>query len=269
MEVTQFLASHYGGGVLDLAQRETSMSCQRPVEMVGSRVWNGWLCDRKRNTLPYVLVAEIFRNGIGLIIVWTRPFEIRLILLWIYMRNVNMAHRPIFIMMVSLLLCSLRDMATTALTDQTTTKYGLITAWCSFSFGIKNRMAVIISGSMTVAKQYFSVTLYLQTYDSMSPPLSRIWYIRRGKALQGQMLKAKYMWWMVWTMRPFFLLVILRVIESAWMSRRSGKFHGSWQPYYQKLTFPTVKCFVRVSCLRVPSRGRTYLGAVYLPHQRR
>ena len=97
-----FVASHAEGGVLDISQSETSRICQRPVEMVITRGWNVWWCDRKRNTIPYVLMPEIFRNGIGLLIFWDKPFEIYPIWLWIYMRNVNMDHCPILIMVVSL-----------------------------------------------------------------------------------------------------------------------------------------------------------------------
>ena len=62
------MASHSGGFVSDISCCETSRSRQRPVEMFGRRVWNGWLCDRKRNTIPYVLMAEMFTNGIILLI---------------------------------------------------------------------------------------------------------------------------------------------------------------------------------------------------------
>ena len=35
------MSSHSEGGVLYLVQSETSRSCQRPVEMVGRREWDG------------------------------------------------------------------------------------------------------------------------------------------------------------------------------------------------------------------------------------
>ena len=89
-----FVLSHAGGGVSDLAQYETSRSCQRPVEMVRRQGWNDWWCDRERKAIiPYVLMVEMFRNGIGLLIVCASTFEICPILLWMYIRNVSMYHR--------------------------------------------------------------------------------------------------------------------------------------------------------------------------------
>ena len=80
-------------------------------------------------------------------------------------------------------------------------------------------MAVIIYIGVNVAKGSLLVSMYLHIYDSVLPPLVRMWWIRCARYLQGQRLEANYSWCMVFPMRPFFLFLILRVTESAWRIR--------------------------------------------------
>ena len=95
-----FMLSHIEGGVTDLSQSETSRSCQRSIEMVGRQGWNVWWVDREiKEIIPYVLMAAVFRNGIGLLIV----------LLWMYIRNVRLNHQPIFSMLLLFALCRFID----------------------------------------------------------------------------------------------------------------------------------------------------------------
>ena len=140
-----------GGGVSDIDQSEKSSICQRSVEMVGRQRWNGWWCDRKRNTLPYISRSEMFRNGIDVLIFWSRPFEIFPIWLLIYTINFKLDHRPILKMVVSLSPLSFKDMAPTARREWTPTRYELIPSWCSFRVVTENQMAVIKSVGLNVA----------------------------------------------------------------------------------------------------------------------
>ena len=87
-------------------------------------------CDREiKHILPYISVASVFRNGVGLIILCSIPFEICPILLRMYMINVRLNHQPIFMMVVLLAPCSFRDMHPPALRYWTPTRSGMIPAW--------------------------------------------------------------------------------------------------------------------------------------------
>ena len=155
-----FVVSHTGVGVSDRAHHGTSRSCKWPVEMFIRRGWNGWWCDTKIYTLPYVLMTGTFSNGVDLIIVWAIYFEICPIWLWIYTRNVKLDHRPILIMVVSLSPWSFRDMDTPARRKRMLARYGLIPVWCSFRMVMENRMAVIRTVGVAVTKGVLSVNIY-------------------------------------------------------------------------------------------------------------
>ena len=60
------MSSRSGVDVSDLSQGEMSRSCQWPVEMVRRR--RLMMLQRKVNIIPYVLMENIFRFGIGMLI---------------------------------------------------------------------------------------------------------------------------------------------------------------------------------------------------------
>ena len=66
---------------------------------------------------------------------------------------------------------------------------------------MNNRIAVIRSVGVTVAKVYFPVNLYSQIYDSVIPQFEIMWCIRRARDLQVHRLEVKYLWCMVCPMR--------------------------------------------------------------------
>ena len=242
--------------------RELSEACRN-----GQNTRMEWLMmwQIKGNTLPYVSMAEMFRNGVGLLIVWDSPFDIWPIWLWIYTRNIRLDHRPIFVMVVLLYPCSFRDMTPPSQREWTLTRSGLMPEWWIFRVDMNNRIAVIRSVGVTVAKVYFPVNLYSQIYYSVIPQFEIMWCIRRARDLQVHRLEVKYLWCMVCPMRLLLWLVILRVADSAWRRRWSGEFCGSWQPPLNKPTSPTMKCLVRVARLRVPSQRRMWQDAVCSP----
>ena len=184
-----FVSSLSGGDVSDLSQGDMSRSCQWPVEIV--RRQRLMMLQKKGNIIPYVLMEKHFRFGIGILIFWASPFEICPIWLLIYMRNVRLDHCPIFIMVVSLFPCSFRDMPPPYRRKWTPTRLGLMPERQSLRVEAENRMAVIRSVDMTVAKGYLPVTLYLQIYYYVLPSLARMWCILRAKDLQRQRLEAK------------------------------------------------------------------------------
>ena len=154
-----------------------------------------WLVmwQRKGNTLPYVLTVALFRNGIGLLIFWDRPFEICPIWLWIYMRNVRLDHWPIFVMVVFLSLCSFRYMPSPARREWMPTRSVLMPLWWILRVDTDNRMKVIISVGVTVVKVSLPVTLYSQIYNSVLPPLVKIRRIQRVRYLQVQRSEEKFL----------------------------------------------------------------------------
>ena len=91
------------------------------------------------------------------------------------MRNVRLDHCPIFMMVVLLVPCSFRDMTPPVLRGWTPTRSGLMPAWRSFRAETENQMVVMISVGVTVAKLSLLVALYTQIYDSVLPPLVKMW----------------------------------------------------------------------------------------------
>ena len=130
-------------------------------------------------------------------------------------------------------------------------------AWWILRAETDYRMVVMIYVCVAMAKWYLLVTLYYQIYDSVLPPLARMWWIRRAMAFQGHRLEVKDSWCMVCLMRLFFWFVVLRVAKSTWSIRWRGEMRGSWQPPFQKPTYPTVNLFVCVTRLMVPSHHWT------------
>ena len=147
--------------------------------------------QRNKTILTCVSMAEMFRNGMVLLIVCASPFEIFPIWLLRYKINVILDHRPILMMVVSLAPCSFRYMPPPSMREWTLTRSGLITEWWSSSTETENRMAVMRYVGVTVAKGSLLVTLYLHIYNSVLPPLVSMWWIRRARYLQGQRSEVK------------------------------------------------------------------------------
>ena len=156
-------------------------------------------------------MTEIFMNGMGLLIVWDRKFDICPIWLWIYTKKVRLEHRPNFIMVVLLSPCSFRDMPHPDRIEWTLTRSGLIPAWWSLRVETENRIAVIRYVGVTVTKGFFPVNMYSKIYYSVLPPFDRMWCIWRVRSLQGHRSEVKDLRCIVFPMHPFLLLVILRL----------------------------------------------------------
>ena len=92
-----------------------------------------------------------------------------------YMRNVRLDHWTIFIMVVSHAPCSFRYTIPPNLREWTPTRFGLILAWRSFRAETENPMPVMIYVGVTMEKGSLHVTLYSQIYNSVLPPLARMW----------------------------------------------------------------------------------------------